>query len=202
MMCVKCGITYDDPCIKFCIRCRIPLPRFSADTAGRPATSLFDVTDGGGGRRLHYPSPARAYDTDLIRPLLEAAWQFTKGEAAQDAVVSAFMGTRDRFSLFREKELPAIQDRFEVALRENKAVECCRQMLYLLGKGAMLFEEGLCDVEGFLGCGEGEALLRGVLKMQEGNDYIGLAGEVIESNIEEIEGVLSALPMSHKAIEA
>lgn len=146
MKCLKCGRNYDDPSIKFCISCRIPLPRYSPDTESRETPSLFEVTDGGGGKRINYISPTHTYDTELIRPVLEAGYHYSRNEVSADYLLEKLQDTKKRFEDFKNTGLPKLLDRLESTMKSNVAVECCRQMIYLVGKGVLLFEEGICDL--------------------------------------------------------
>ncbi len=187
MRCLKCGRSYDDYSIKFCIQCRIPLLRFEPEEQSAPQYSMLDVTDGGGGSRLQYLKPEHAYDTNLIRPILDGSYRFLKGELAIDELSARLEETRETFMAFKEKQLPAILDKLEIILRNGLAEEFCRQVIYLVRKGVMLFEEGIGDVDCFMTDDSRENLLRGVLKMQEGNDYIALAQEVIQSGLQDLQ---------------
>lgn len=188
MRCLKCGRNYDDYSIKFCIQCRIPLLRFEPEEQSTPQYSMLDVTDGGGGSRLQYLKPEHAYDTELIRPILDGSYRFLKGEVGIDELSFRLEQTREVFLAFKDRQLPKILDKLEIILRNGLAEEFCRQVIYLVRKGVMLFEEGIGDVESFLIDNNRESLLRGVLKMQEGNDYVALAQEVIKSGLQELQG--------------
>jgi len=184
MRCLKCGRSYDDYSIKFCIQCRIPLLRFEPEEQIAPQHSMLDVTDGGGGSRMQYLKPEHAYDTELIRPVLEGSYCFLKGEAGLDVLSERLEQTREVFMSFKDRQLPKILDKLEIILRNGLAEDFSRQVIYLVRKGVTLFEEGIGDVDSFMADGNRESLLCGVLKMQEGNDYIALAQEVIRTGLE------------------
>lgn len=186
MRCLKCGRNYDDYSIKFCIQCRIPLLRFEPEEQTTSLHSTLDVTDGGGGSRLQYLKPEHAYDTELIRPILDVSYRFLKGESDIDELSARLESTREVFITFKDRQLPEILDKLEIILRNGIAEEFSRQVIYLVRKGITLFEEGIGDVESFKTDENRESLLRGVLKMQEGNDYIALAEEVIKSGLKEL----------------
>jgi hypothetical protein len=144
---------------------------------------MLDVTDGGGGERLQYLSPQHAYETELMMTILDAGYRFTRNEATVEELLEKLELTKGKFDQFRTKEMPEILDQLEMSVQKNITAENCRQMIYLLRKGAALFEEGIVDVESSLSQDDREVFMRGFIKMQEGNDYMALAQELVTQSL-------------------
>jgi hypothetical protein len=161
---------------------------------------MIDVTDGGGGERMKYLAPEHTYETELMMSILEAGYRFMRNEIMKAELLEKLELTKVKFNEFRTKQMPAIIDQLESNLRNNITADYCRQMLYLVKKGAMLFEDGVADVESFFTSDNREVFMRGFIKMQEGNDYMALAQEVVHYHLNVIDSEMARLQMENQML--
>lgn len=200
MICFKCGHEYDDPTRKFCENCKAPIPRFAPANASSAGASMIDVTDGGD-QRIKYLSPEKPYQTELMLTITEPGYRYFNGEITAGELKEVLSLTREKLETFKTKEMTPILDELEVRLRNNVTVEYCRQLIYLIRKGAMLFEEGLNDVESSLESDNRAVFMRGFLKMQEGNDYMAMAQDVVQYHLKVVDSEIVRLEMENKVLD-
>ncbi|MBI2264495.1 MAG: zinc ribbon domain-containing protein [Armatimonadetes bacterium] len=179
MICLKCGHKNPDH-LKHCEKCNAVLLKM---THGEPqaAPSMIDVEDG-----QSYIQPERMYPTELIFSLIEAGYHYFAEQGTREDFLTAVEETDSRLASFEKEKLPRMMATYQEWKEEEFTSEYGRQMIYLVTKGFRLFREGLDTLQHFLSedGDDRNRMVEGLIKVQEGNDNIALALELVETHID------------------
>lgn len=180
MNCVKCGQSNPGG-LNFCQRCNAQLLKI----AGAAASSSLDIEEG-----KAYLTPDRAYPTEFLYNLSCRAYEYVHQGAPGEPLLEAYHIVRSRIDEFEAEGLPALLSELESERHEMPDDDHARQMIYLLSKGVSMYREGFVGFDDFVVSGETEALIFAITRMQEGNDHLGLAGELAQTRSQKIEDAL------------
>ena len=164
--------------------------------AGMGPTSSIDVEEG-----KSYLTPQRSYPTEYLYNLTCRAYEYIHEGASGDPLLDAYHVVRTRMEQFETEGLPALLQEFELEKVELPEDDFSRQMIYLLNKGVGMYRDGFDLMEQFIESGETETLIRAVTGMQEGNDHLGLAGELSQMRSDTIERELAKAAAQERAAQ-
>lgn len=191
MICVKCGHT--NPGGKYCEKCNAVLLQMP----GMVATSSIDVEEG-----KSYLTPQRSYPTEFLYNLSWRAYEYIHAGASGDPLLEAYQVVRSRMEQFDAEGLPVLLQDFELEKVDLPDDDFSRQMIYLLNKGVGMYREGFDLMDQFIASGDNQTLIQAITRMQEGNDHLGLAGELSQLRSDTIEVELAKLAAQERAAQA
>lgn len=193
MICVKCGHTNAGGG-NYCQKCNAVLFKMAGSMA---PTSSIDVEEG-----KSYLTPQRSYPTEYLYNLSWRAYEYIHEGASGEPLLEAYQVVRSRIEQFETDGLPALQQDFELEKVELPDDDFSRQMIYLLNKGVGLYREGFDLMEQFIESGDNQTLIQAVTRMQEGNDHLGLAGELSQMRSDAIEVELNKIAAQERAAQS
>lgn len=168
MICVRCGHSNPEG-NNYCEKCNQHLVKMAP--AGADRTSLI-VEEG-----YKYLAPQKSYPTKYLFDLTCRAKEYLEDDASGDPMLEAFHVIKIRLAEFEGTALPAIMEGLKSINLQYPTDDYPKQMAYLLNKGVALYHEGVALFESFIESGKNEEMVNGITKMQEGNDYVGVAEE-------------------------
>jgi|GEM_PF-999198 len=191
MLCVKCG--QDNPLdANECEKCGALLVREENDQD----ESLLDIESG-----FSYLYPERMYINPVTFNMVKTAFEYSNQKAEKDDVALAFEAVKKRFNALDQEIIPDMLETLYEYKLEDVSKEYARQMMYLLKKGSNLSKEGIGKIENFLATEEFDRLVEGVFRVQEGNDYLNLAGELIKANLQFLQEEICRRKLASRADE-
>lgn len=172
MLCIRCG--HDSPeGSKFCHKCNAKLLHM-APTGNPMSNSLLDLDD-----TTNIITPEKRYITEHIYHLTACAYDYLhKGEPGEP-LLEAFQVIKSRMEEFQNEALPEIVAQLQAERSNYPDLDFAPQILYQINHGTKLVEEGVGYFESFIESGDEEVLIAAVTCMQDGNDHICLANELI-----------------------
>jgi hypothetical protein len=193
MICIKCGHANPGG-LNYCQKCNAYLVKMAGASS---MTSSIDVEEG-----KSYLTPQRSYPTEYLYNLTCRAYEYVHEGASGDPLLEAYQVVRGRMDEFEAEGLPALLTEFENEKLELPEDDYSRQMIYLLNKGVALYREGFDMFDGFIESGESQTLIDAVTRMQEGNDHLGLAGELAQLRTQKIDEELAKMAAQQRQAAA
>lgn len=172
MLCLRCG--HDSPPgSNFCQKCNAKLLQV-APTGDPMPTSTLEFDD-----KTHYMSADR-YVTEHIYNLTCRAAEYLHQGASGEPLLEAFQVCKTKLEEFK-----AFMPEFITQLQQERAnhpeYDFAAQILYQVNHGLGLFEQGASMFEVFAEDGDDDLLVQAVTSMQDGNDHLCLANELIQT---------------------
>lgn len=192
MICIRCG-TNNPAQLNYCQKCNAHLVKmgFSA------STSFIDVEEG-----TTYLSPQRSYPTEYLYDLTCRAHEYIYQGASGDPLLQAYHNVKLHMDDFENDGLPTLLEQFRLEKVEFPEDDYPSQMVYLLNKGIALYHEGYQLMDEFVQSGENETLVASVHRMQDGNDHLGLVGELASGRSQEIDRMLARKAAEERAAKS
>lgn len=169
MICIRCGHTNPGG-MNFCQKCNAHLAKIPGMSG---VASSIELEEG-----RTYLTPHRSYPTEYLYNLTCRAYDYIHMGASGDPLLEAYEIVRTRLEDFENNGMPRLIEGFEYEKQELPNDEYAVQMIYLLNKGVAMYHEGFDMMDGFIKSGEEKELIEAVTRLQEANDYLGLAGEL------------------------
>ncbi len=170
MLCLRCS--HDNPPgVNFCQKCNARMLQMAPSGNPMP-TSTLEFDD-----NTHYLSADR-YVTEHIYELTCRAAEYLQGEPGEP-LIEAFNVCKAKLEEFRDQAMPTIIADLQMERSTHPELDFAPQILYQVNHGVTLFEEGVNMFATFMETGDDQVLIQAVTSMQDGNDHICLAHELI-----------------------
>lgn len=170
MLCFRCG-KMNEPRSNYCENCHAVLPRMDSDVVG--PSPMLDLEDG-----REYVVPQRSFPTRYMYDLTCRAYEYIHLEAPGEPLLEAYEIVRTAIERFESDDLPTLLQKMQEQKRKEPGEDYWTQMPFLLNRGTTMLREGFEMMDAFIESGDVETLKAAILKMQEGNDNLGLAREL------------------------
>ncbi len=192
MICIKCG--HSNPGgLNFCQRCNAHLVKMGP--VGGVASAI-DIEEG-----KSYLTPQRSYPTEYMYNLTCRAYEYVQEGASGDPLLEAYEVVRSSIEAFECDGLPAMMASFEEEKLDLPEDDYSRQMIYLMNRGVSLFHEGFDFMDRFIQSGENPTLVEAIARMQEANDYLGLARELATLRSQKVDDELAQIAAARRLAE-
>jgi len=174
MLCVRCGQENPPEALE-CSNCGALIVK----EENNQDESLLDVESG-----YSYIYPERMYINPIVFNLVKSAFEYCQQKVDKEYVGEALKAVQTRLFDLNNEIIPEMLDTLHEYKQEEVSREYARQMIYLLNKGVKLSKEGIGRVENFLETEDFDRLVEGVFRVQVGNDYLYLAGDLMKANLQ------------------
>lgn len=187
MLCVRCG--YDNKeGTNYCSKCNAKM--LAMAPTGIPGSGSAVEMD----ENTTYLTPQQRFVTEFIFNLSNRAYEYLHLGEPGEPLLEAFEVVKQRVDEFENNAMPDILADLQKQRSEYPEEEYPRQVLYLVNKGVSLYREGIAMFESFVASGDETTLLDAVHKMQDANDnvclayqMVGLRNKVLEEDIRKAE---------------
>lgn len=192
MLCIRCGEA-NPPGSNFCSKCNAKLLQM-APTGTPGGSAVLEVDE-----NTEYLTPKQRYVTEHLYNLTCRAYEYLHQGEPGDPLLEAYNIVKAKLLEFEEASLPEIMAQLQAERQEDPEDDYPKQILYLLNKGISLYKEGTGMFDSFVESGEEPVLVDAVTRMQDGNDNICLAYELIYSRTKMAEEELRRREMAERA---
>ncbi|MEW6279291.1 MAG: zinc ribbon domain-containing protein [Candidatus Eremiobacterota bacterium] len=194
MDCAYCNHANPDQA-RYCGGCQARLPENVASQRSL-CLELDDQTE--------YLTPQRTYATEYLQDLSFAAYACLEYGEPLEPLLECYEGVRTRMERFELQVAPAWLSNLYSEQRERPQDSYPRQMSYLIRMGIHLYRNGFDLFEEFRADPQEDLLLEAIRRMQEGNDHLGLAHELLAIRQQALEEEMRRrnLPTRPRAVTA
>jgi hypothetical protein len=127
----------------------------------------------------HYLTPERRFVTEYLFDLTNRAYEYLHLGEPGEPLLEAFQVVKQRVDDFEHNKYPDILETFVNERNDFPEDEYPKQVLYLLNKGLNMYREGIAQFESFIASGDEPTLIESVTKMQDANDNLCLAYQLV-----------------------
>jgi hypothetical protein len=172
MLCIRCG--HDNPDgTNFCTKCNAKMLQMapSGTPGGRSVLELDEHTT--------YLTPDRRYVTEYMYNLTCRAYEYLHVGESGEPLLEAYQFVKSKIDELEQVGMPEMIAQLQAERSDDPENEYPKQVLYLLNKGITLYREGFGMFDSFVQSGEDQVLIDSIHKMQDANDNLCLAYQVI-----------------------
>ncbi len=195
MLCIRCG--YDNrEGTNYCSKCN----------AKMLAMAPVGVPGGTGGLEMDenttYITPQQRFVTEYIFNLSNRAYEYLHLGEPGEPLLEAFEVVKQKVDEFEFNAMPDILNDLKAERNDDPDNEYPKQVLYLVNKGVALYREGIAQFESFVASGDEPTLVEAVHKMQDANDNLCLAYQMVGTRNKMLEENLRRAELAERQAQA
>lgn len=196
MLCIRCG--YDNKeGTNYCSKCNAKMLTM-APTGVPGAGSAVELDE-----NTTYLTPQQRFVTEYMFDLTSRAYEYLHLGEPGEPLLEAYQVVRQRVDDFEKTQFPEILADLQNQRSDSPDEEYPKQVIYLINKGLSLYREGFGLFDSFVASGDEPTLIDAIHKMQDANDNLCLAYQVVGLRNKALEdGIRKAEVMARHAAMA
>lgn len=172
MLCIRCGFDNKEGS-NYCSKCNAKI--LTMAPSGAPgAASAVELDE-----NTNYLTPQQRFVTEYVFNLTNRAYEYLHLGEPGEPLLEAFQVVKHNVDDFEQNKYPDILQDLKNERSDYPDDEYPKQVLYLLSKGLSLYREGIGMFESFIASGDEPTLIESVHKMQDANDNLCLAYQIV-----------------------